>query len=156
VAKEHPNVRFVFVGDGILREQFRAQIEQAGLSDIFVFTGLVPPARVPELIQASDVIVHASYWEGLARVLPQALIAGKPVVSYDVDGAREVVIPGQTGYLLPPRSVDELASALCELVGDRELRERLGRTGQERFVDQFRHETMTRRIREVYAALLAG
>ncbi len=156
VAKEHPNVRFVFVGDGILREQFRAQIEQAGLSDIFVFTGLVPPARVPELIQASDVIVHASYWEGLARVLPQALIAGKPVVSYDVDGAREVVIPGQTGYLLPPRSVDELASALRELVGDRELRERLGRTGQERFVDQFRHETMTRRIREVYADLLAG
>ncbi|HEV8004284.1 MAG TPA: glycosyltransferase family 4 protein [Planctomycetaceae bacterium] len=156
VAKEHPNVRFVFVGDGILREQFRAQIEQAGLSGVFIFTGLVPPSRVPELIQASDIVVHASYWEGLARVLPQALIAGKPVVSYDVDGAREVVIPGQTGYLLPPRSVDELATALCELVGNRELRERLGRTGRERFVDQFRHETMTRRIREVYAALLAG
>jgi glycosyltransferase involved in cell wall biosynthesis len=50
--------------------------------------------------------------------------------------------------------VDELASALCELAGNRELRERLGRTGRERFVDQFRHETMTRRIREVYASLL--
>ncbi|HET6328279.1 MAG TPA: glycosyltransferase family 4 protein [Planctomycetaceae bacterium] len=156
VAKEHPNVRFVFVGDGILREQFRAQIEQAGLNDVFIFTGLVPPSRVPELIQASDIVVHASYWEGLARVLPQALIAGKPVVSYDVDGAREVVIPGQTGYLLPPRSVDELATALCELAGNRELRERLGQTGREGFVDQFRHETMTRRIREVYASLLAG
>ncbi len=156
VAKEHPNVRFVFVGDGILREQFRAQIEQAGLSGVFIFTGLVPPSRVPELIQASDIVVHASYWEGLARVLPQALIAGKPVVSYDVDGAREVVIPGQTGYLLPPRSVNELASALCELAGNPELRERLGQTGRERFVDQFRHETMTRRIREVYASLLTG
>lgn len=156
VAKEHPNVRFVFVGDGILREQFRAQIEQAGLSGVFIFTGLVPPSRVPELIQASDIVVHASYWEGLARVLPQALIAGKPVVSYDVDGAREVVIPGQTGYLLPPRSVNELATALCELAGNPELRERLGQTGRERFVDQFRHETMTRRIREVYASLLTG
>jgi glycosyltransferase involved in cell wall biosynthesis len=156
VAKEHPNVRFLFVGDGILREQFESQIAQAGLRDVFVFTGLVPPGRVPELIQASDVIVHASYWEGLARVLPQALIAGKPVVSYDVDGAREVVIPGQTGYLLRPRSIDELASALCELAGDPALRERLGRTGRERFVDQFRHETMTRRIREVYAELLPG
>jgi glycosyltransferase involved in cell wall biosynthesis len=154
VAEEHPNVRFLFVGDGILRDQFVAQIEQAGLSDVFVFTGLVPPARVPELIQASDIVVHASYWEGLARVLPQALIAGKPVVSYDVDGAREVVIPGETGYLLPPRSVDELAAALCELAADPTLRERLGRTGRERFVDQFRHETMTRRIREVYASVL--
>ena len=154
VAKEHPNVRFVFVGDGILREQFRDQIERARLSEFFVFVGLVPPQRVPELIHASDVIVHASYWEGLARVLPQALIAGKPVVSYDVDGAKEVVIPGETGYLLPPRSVEELASALCELVGDPALRDRLGRTGRERFVEQFRHETMTRRIREAYASVV--
>jgi glycosyltransferase involved in cell wall biosynthesis len=156
VAKEHPKARFLFVGDGILREQFRSQIERAGLSGFFVFTGLVPPQRVPELIHASDVIVHASYWEGLARVLPQALIAGKPVVSYDVDGAREVVIPGETGYLLPPRSVEELASALCELAGDPVLRERLGRTCRERFVDQFSHETMTRRIREVYASLVTS
>jgi glycosyltransferase involved in cell wall biosynthesis len=66
------------------------------------------------------------------------------------------VIPGETGYLLPPRSVNELASALCELAADPALRERLGRTGRERFVDQFRHETMTRRIREVYAGLLAS
>jgi glycosyltransferase involved in cell wall biosynthesis len=156
VAQEHPQVRFLFVGDGILREEFRSQIEQAGLGGLFVFAGLVPPQRVPELIHASDVIVHASYWEGLARVLPQALIAGKPVVSYDVDGAREVVIPGETGYLLPPRSVDELATALCELAADPMLRERLGRTGRERFVDQFRHETMTRRIREVYASLVTS
>jgi glycosyltransferase involved in cell wall biosynthesis len=155
VAKEFPQVRFLFVGDGILHEQFRQQIEQAGLSEAFVFAGLVPPGRVPELIGASDIIVHASLWEGLARVLPQALIAGKPVVSYDIDGAREVVIPGQTGYLLPPRSVDELATALCELAGDPVLRDRLGSTGRERFVDQFRHETMTRRIREVYGRLLA-
>jgi glycosyltransferase involved in cell wall biosynthesis len=156
VAREQPQVRFVFVGDGILRGQFERQIAEAGLTGKFVFTGLVPPQKVPELIQASDVIVHASYWEGLARVLPQALIAGKPVVSYDVDGAREVVIPGETGYLLPPRSIDELSVALCELAADPALRERLGRTGRERFVDQFRHETMTRRIREVYAELLSA
>lgn len=154
VVRAYPNVRFVFVGDGILRNQFQAEIGRAGLTDAFVFTGLVPPSKVPELIHASDIIVHTSLWEGLARVLPQALIAGKPVVSYDVDGAREVVIPGQTGYLLPPQSVDALAAALCELAADLALRERLGRTGRERFTDQFRHETMTRHIREVYADVL--
>ena len=142
------------MGDGILRQQFEADIARLGLTDHFVFTGLVPPARVPELIHAMDVVVHTSEWEGLARVLPQGLIAGKPVVSYDVDGAREVVLPGETGYLLPPQSVDELAAAICELAGDRELRDRLGQAGRERFTNQFRHQTMTAQIREVYQSVL--
>ncbi len=156
VIDAHPNVRFLFVGDGILRPQFESQIARAGLSTNFVFAGLVPPENVPELIHASEIVVHTSLWEGLARVLPQALIAGKPVVSYDIDGAKEVVIPGQTGYLLPPQSTVELARALIELAADPPLRERLGSTGRARFTDQFRHETMTRRIREVYAEVLAA
>jgi glycosyltransferase involved in cell wall biosynthesis len=155
VVERCPQVRFLFVGDGILRSQLETEIARQGMTDRFVFAGLVPPERVPELIHAMDVVVHTSLWEGLARVLPQGLIAGKPVVSYDVDGAREVVIPGETGYLLPPQSVEELAAALIELADDQPLRERLGRTGRERFTDQFRHETMTRRVREeVYAEVL--
>ena len=66
-----------------------------------------------------DIVVHTSLWEGLARVLPQALIAGKPVVSYDVDGAKEVVIPGETGFLAPPESIEPLVKALCELARQR-------------------------------------
>ena len=156
VVAAQPRVRFLFVGDGILRPQYEAAIARAGLQKHFIFAGLVPPERVAEMIAAMDIVVHTSLWEGLARVLPQALIAGKPVVSYDVDGAREVCLPGQTGYLLPPRSVDELARALIELAGDAALRERLGRTGRELFTEQFRHETMTRQIREVYQSLIGG
>jgi glycosyltransferase involved in cell wall biosynthesis len=154
VLRERPLARFLFVGDGVLRARYQAEIARAGLSEAFVFAGLVPPEKVPELLHASDIVVHTSLWEGLARVLPQALIAGKPVVSYDVDGAREVTIPGETGYLLPPQSVDELAAALIELAGDASLRERMGSAGRARFTDAFRHETMTRRIREVYEELL--
>ncbi|MGN6547785.1 MAG: glycosyltransferase, partial [Aureliella sp.] len=93
--------------------------------------------------------------EGLARTLPQALIAGLPVISYDVDGAREVVLPGQTGCLIPPRAIDELSDGMLALAGDRQLRERLGQGGAARFTDQFRHEEMTRRIREVYERVLS-
>ena len=149
-----PNVRFLFVGDGILREQYEREIAEAGLTDYFVFAGLVRPERIPELVAAMDVVVHTSMWEGLARVLPQGSIAGKPVVSYDIDGAREVVIPDETGFLLPRGAVDELADALVTLATDAELRQRLGTTGRERFTDQFRHQTMTRKIREVYAEIL--
>jgi glycosyltransferase involved in cell wall biosynthesis len=152
VVAAHPNVRFLFVGDGILREQYERQILDLGLSDYFVFTGLVPPDRIPELLHAMDIVVHTSQWEGLARVLPQALIAGKPVVAYDVGGAREVVIPGETGFLLPRDAVRELVEAVRTLAADPGMRLRFGQTGRERYTEQFRHETMTRRIREVYTS----
>jgi glycosyltransferase involved in cell wall biosynthesis len=100
-----------------------------------------------------DVLVHASLREGLARALPQALIAGKPVISYDVDGAREVVVSGETGYLLAPQSVAPLADALVTLAQSHELRQRLGETGRERCTDRFRHETMTRQLRDLYQRL---
>lgn len=154
ICTRFPHVRFLLVGDGILREQFQKEIAAHGLSDRFIFTGLVRPEKVAELLQAMDIVVHTSLWEGLARVLPQALIAGKPVVSYDIDGAKEVVIPGETGFLAPPESIEPLVQHLGRLVLEPQLREALGREGRTRFTDQFRHETMTRRIREVYADVL--
>ena len=149
-----PNVRFVLIGDGILRAEFEQRISELGLSDHFILTGLVPPERIPELVSAADIVAHTSEWEGLARVLPQGLIAGKPVVSYDVDGAREVVIPEETGYLLPVEEIAGLADAICELAESAALRNRLGMNGRERFTEIFRHQTMTARIREVYQRVL--
>jgi len=155
VVAEQPNARFLFIGDGILRDSLQQQIASAGLKAHFQFTGLVPPARIPELLGGIDILVHASLREGLARALPQALIAGKPVVSYDVDGAREVTITGETGYLVPPRDVQGLASGLIALAKDEAHRRTLGENGRRKFSDQFRHETMTRRIRELYERVLA-
>ena len=156
IVDRSPNVRFVLIGDGILRAEFEQRISDLGLSDHFILTGLVPPEQIPELINAADIVVHTSEWEGLARVLPQGLIAGKPVVSYDVDGAREVVIPGETGYLLPVEEIAGLADAIGELAESAELRDRLGQNGRERFTEIFRHQTMTAQIREVYQQVLAG
>jgi len=93
--------------------------------------------------------------EGLARALPQALIAGKPVVSYDIDGSREVVLDDVTGFLLAPRDVQQMAAALSRLAKDAALRERLGSEGRRRFTDQFRHETMTAKLRDLYSELLS-
>jgi len=156
IVPQHPQVKFLFVGDGVLCDKYQQQIAEAGLSDHFIFTGLVPPSEVPDLIHAMDIVVHTSEWEGLARVLVQGLLAGKPVVSFDVDGAREVVIPNETGFLVPFADLDRLTESLTSLLKDRSLGERLGKNGRERFTETFRHETMTRQIREVYDDLLAG
>ena len=100
----NPSVKFVWIGDGILRDRLVAELERQGIRKSFILTGLVPPDRIPELLNAVDAVIHPSLREGLARVLPQALLVGRPVISYDIDGAREVVIP-ETGFLLPPRDL---------------------------------------------------
>jgi glycosyltransferase involved in cell wall biosynthesis len=154
--RTRPNVRLLFIGGGVWRDRLEANVRSLGLADRVIFTGLVPSIRIPELLHASDVIVHASYREGLARVLPQALISGKPVVSYDVDGAREVVLPNQTGFLAPLADKQKLAEGLATLLDQPELRIRFGQTGREMFTDRFRHERMTEAVRREYEEMLAS
>ncbi|MFV2066374.1 MAG: glycosyltransferase family 4 protein [Pirellulales bacterium] len=156
VVDRQPKARFLWVGGGRLQRTLQARIERVGLAPFIQITGLVPPTRIPEMIGAMDLVVHASLREGLARVLPQALIAGRPVVCYDIDGAREVVIHGETGYLIEPRQIEPMADAICELASSEPLRRRLAEEGRRRFTDRFRHETMTRRLRELYTRLLGS
>jgi glycosyltransferase involved in cell wall biosynthesis len=153
LVQEFPQVRFVLVGDGILRDALWRQVEAAGLAAHFRFVGLVPPEQIPAYLAAMDIVVHVSLREGLPRALAQALIAGRPVVAYDVDGAREVAISGQTGFLVPPRW-DALIEPLRTLLKRPDLRRAWGRAGQERFADRFRHETMTRQVRALYERIL--
>jgi glycosyltransferase involved in cell wall biosynthesis len=87
--------------------------------------------------------------------LPQSLIVGRPAISYDVDGAREVVLP-ETGVLLPPRDLPGMTAAVLRLAADPELRDAMGREGRRRFADQFRHETMTDSLRSLYERLLSA
>ena len=98
-------------------------------------------------------MIHPSLREGLARVLPQALLVGRPVISYDIDGAREVVLP-ETGILLEPRDLDGLKQAILELAAAPATRAAMGQEGRRRFADQFRHETMTQQLRSLYERLL--
>jgi len=154
VIDQQPNVRFLFVGSGILRQPLEAQIAAAGLSNHFQFAGLIPREEIPQAISAMDIVVHASLREGLARVLPQALLAAKAAISYDVDGAREVIVNNVTGVLLPPKSTEELSAAMIRLAADADLRKQLGKEGRRRCRDIFRHEYMTERIRELYVELL--
>ena len=153
VLASNPKVRFVWIGDGILRDRLIADLEVRGIRGAFILTGLVPPDRIPELLGAVDAVIHPSLREGLARVLPQALLVGRPVISYDIDGAREVVLP-ETGILLKPRDLDGLSQAILKLAYSPESRAAMGREGRARFGEQFRHETMTRRLRSLYERLL--
>lgn len=156
VVQADPRIRFLLVGDGILRESLEKEIASMGLQNHFIFTGLVPPHEIPDLIGAMDMLMHVSLREGLARALPQALLAGKPVISYDIDGAKEVVIEDQTGILLPPKSIQPLGDAILKLANDADLRTRLGLQGRLLCQERFGHQSMTKQIRRLYQQILSG
>ncbi len=156
ILRRCPRARFLFIGDGILREELQRQARELGVADRVVFAGLMDSSRIPAMISAMDIVVHASLREGLARVLVQALLCAKPLVSYDVDGASEVVVDGVTGRILPPRSVGRLAEAVCELIERPQQAAEMGREGRRRFADQFRAERMVSQLEGLYRELLAG
>jgi glycosyltransferase involved in cell wall biosynthesis len=154
IVARHPNVRFLLVGDGVLYDHLRDRAARLGMTDYFVFTGLAERERIPELLSVMDVLVHTSLREGLARVLPQAMAMGKPCVSFDIDGARDVVIPEETGFLVHPKDSAGLAQAVVRLLRDPQLRQRMGEAGRRRVDPAFRAETMVEQIATVYESLV--
>lgn len=153
LAAKHDNVVWLFVGDGLLNDALRRQIQFAGLTHRFKFTGLLSPDKIPLAIHASDILVHCSLREGLARVLPQAMLCGKPVVSFDIDGAKEVV-NNETGFLVTPENIDQLTAACEKLIIDPELQTRLGTAARQSVVRKFAPETMVDTIEKVYKSIV--
>jgi len=155
LSQRFDNCVWLFVGDGKLAEQYKQQVKDLGLADRFRFTGLMPPDQIPLAIQSSDVLVHCSLREGLARTLPQAMLCSRPAISFDVDGAREVVNES-TGRLIEPKNVSQLTEACVELIADSALRERLGQAGRDSVTQKFAPDTMVDAIEGVYETLLTS
>jgi glycosyltransferase involved in cell wall biosynthesis len=153
LSKQFDNAIWLFVGDGNLADHFKEQVQQLDLAEKIKFTGLLPPSQIPLAIQSSDILVHCSLREGLARTLPQAMLCAKPAISFDVDGAKEVVNE-DTGRLIEPKNVEQLTKACAELMEDKVLRDRLGQTGRESVKEKFAPETMVDTIETVYGKLL--
>ncbi len=151
-----PRMKFLLVGDGPWRQRFETMAANSGLQEHFIFTGLVPPGEVPSLVGVMDTLVHLSLREGLPRALPQALAAGKPVVAYDCDGAREVCLDGQTGFLLRPGNLAGLQNRLLQLEQEPALREKFGQAGRHFVRENFAVEKMVDDIHRLYLKLAAA
>ena len=153
LSKRFENCVWLFVGDGNLSEHYKKQANELGLADRIKFTGLLPPSQIPLAIQSSDMLVHCSLREGLARTLPQAMLCGRPAISFDVDGAREVVNEN-TGRLIEPKNIEQLIATCAELIEDESLRKRLGEQGRKFVKEKFAPDTMVDTIEDAYHKLL--
>jgi glycosyltransferase involved in cell wall biosynthesis len=151
----HPNLRFLWVGDGLLRPALERRIADLGLRDRFILTGLLPPERIPELAGAMDILVHPSRREGLARAIVQGQLAGAPAIAYDIDGNREGLIDERTGYIVPPFDVPKLLERLSTLVDDAGQRRLMGEAGRTFALGRFDAKVMVDALERVYADALA-
>ncbi len=153
IVKRIPQIKFLLVGDGKWRQPFEFRARTLGLEKHFIFAGLVPPDEVPRYLGIMDALVHLSRREGLPRALPQALAAGKPVIAYDCDGANEICIPNETGFLIPPGDLAALTNSIEQLANDAQLRKKLGGRGQQFVNRHFSVEEMVENIYELYVKL---
>jgi glycosyltransferase involved in cell wall biosynthesis len=152
----YPQIRFLLVGDGPWRERLEHQARSLGLKKHVVFAGLVAPEAMPPLVGIMDMLVHLSLREGLPRALPQALAAARPVVAYDADGAREVCLENETGFLVQPGDLSGLHERILRLAGDSALRQRLGLSGQHFVQQRFAVQRMVDDLYQLYLRLGAS
>ncbi len=122
--------QFMVVGEGTLKKEAEELAEKLGIRDKIRFLGW--RNDVEEVVATFDVFVLTSLWEGLPRVIPEAMAEGKPVVASAVDGNREAVLDGITGFLVPPGEPGAFAERVVQLLRDRELREKMGKEGRKR------------------------
>ncbi|MDP7009397.1 MAG: glycosyltransferase family 4 protein [Phycisphaerales bacterium] len=154
VLLENPTVKLLWVGDGWWKERLEKRIERMGLANQILLTGLVEPDEVANYISATDVLLHASYREGLPRTVVQAMLVGKPVIANDVDGTREVCISGKTGFLLDVGDCIGMRNAVTQLQDNIELRKRFGNAGRELCREQFSAGKMVKHLDRLYRFIL--
>lgn len=129
VREKVPEARFMLVGDGELRKEIEHLSREKGLEGALVLTGW--RRDMPELLKTMDMLVLTSRWEGLPRVFPQALAAGRPIVASRVDGAPEAVQDGVNGFLLKPGDLKGFAEKITLLMEDAKLRQEMGSRANE-------------------------
>jgi glycosyltransferase involved in cell wall biosynthesis len=153
VSDERDDALFYLVGDGLLRPQVEKLIEELNIGDKVRLLGW--RRDIPEIMRSIDLLVLTSLWEGLPRVLPQAMASGVPVVATNVNGAPEAIRNGLNGYLLPPGDVAGMAKKILYLINNPEEAHAMGRKGRE-LVEEFDIWKMVKQQEVLYQNLSAG
>lgn len=149
--KEYSSMELWLVGDGPLRPAVEDAVRERGLERSVVFWGIIP--RVEEVLRDADIFILSSDWEGLPLVAVEAMAAGKPVISTSVGGVPELVEKEVTGFLVPPKDPDALASAILRLARDPQLRKQMGLAAKKHAVERFDISRTIRLYEDLYLKL---
>jgi glycosyltransferase involved in cell wall biosynthesis len=154
VRQQVPDARLLVVGDGGLRETLERRVRELGIGDSVIFAGF--RADVPRLLDAMDVMVLPSLYEGMPLTAIEGSAMARPIVATAVDGTPEVVRDGRTGHLVPPADPAALSRAILALLQDPDAARRMGQAGRQWVLARFdvtRHVAATA---DVYRSVAAG
>jgi glycosyltransferase involved in cell wall biosynthesis len=152
VAKSYSEVQFLIVGDGSLRPECERLINELNLKERLFLLGY--RNDVARILSALTITAMSSLWEGLPIAFLEAMSAGKPIVANDVDGASDVVINGETGFLVPPHQPSDMAERILYLLNHEKLCHEMGHTAQQRS-EYFSTQRMVGQIESLYHELVA-
>lgn len=154
VREEVPTAAFVIAGEGALMNQLRELARELGLENHAFFIGRCE--RVAELLFASDVCVLSSKGEGFSRSILEYMGAGRPVVATDVGGAREVIVEGETGYLVESGDHETMAARIANLLTHETKAHGMGERGRQVVHERFSAEAQLVQTECLYDELLAA
>ena len=146
------HVRFLVVGDGVMRNPLEALSKKLGIMSYVIFCG--HRNDIPQILAASDLLVSASFGEHFGRVIIEAMAMEKPVVATKAGGVPELVIDGETGILVKPADSEGLASAILRLLEDPQRSKEMGNSGLKRVMEYFGIDRHVRDIEKIYEPLL--
>jgi glycosyltransferase involved in cell wall biosynthesis len=152
ISREIPDCKFLMVGDGPLLPQVKTTLKANNLMEKFIFPGI--QRNIPQMLAAMDVFLLTSLWEGLPRVIPQAMLMRLPVVATRVDGSSEIIEDGKNGFLCAPGDKEFLAERCLQLLKDPNLRQEISLKGSEIAKKNYDLNQMIAQIDDLYKYFL--
>lgn len=148
-----PNSKILIVGEGVIKKELEELVQKENLTDFFVFMG----ARkdIPELMKIMDVFVLSSLQEGFPRVLVEAMYMGLPVIASSVSGVPELILDGESGFLVPPGNSKSICEKILVLNSNNDLRSKMGTKARERIQEHFLSKHYLNKLEALYDDLVA-
>jgi glycosyltransferase involved in cell wall biosynthesis len=150
VLKKHPQTLFLVIGDGPLRSSLELAAKQLKVDNSVRFLGHIPYSQLPGYYAACDVFTTASWYEGTCLVNVEAAASGRAVVSTNVSGARDTVIDGKTGFVVPVNDVVTHSQKISYLLENDSTRENMGSEGRKYIRDKFSWEEAIRKVVQMW------
>jgi glycosyltransferase involved in cell wall biosynthesis len=149
-----PDIHWVLVGDGELRDELEAQCQTGGMESRVRFTGW--REDIPDILALCNLFVLPSVGEHFGRVLIEAMAMGKPIVATDAGGVPEIVVHGETGLLVPPADPRAFLEAVLTLLQDPKRRAVFGQAARQRAERRFSLTGHVRAVEALYQDLAKG
>jgi glycosyltransferase involved in cell wall biosynthesis len=144
LTRKFPDLHFLLLGDGELRVEMQSLSSDLGLENNIHFLGT--RNDVPQILSASDSFILPSLWEGLPMALVEAMASGLPIIATDVSGTRQVMVPGETGYMIPPGNSQEIILAVTAMLTNPTQSQLMGNNARQRVEDMWSAEKQARDI----------